>query len=105
MTINHEYSVKIDHHVYNRMFAHARFLARVSVSAAERLYTVLRETIDELSYNPEVYPVYMPKKPIDAVLHYKLCDKRYRVVYEIIGNMVYVYDIQDCRQDTDRNLV
>ena len=31
--------------------------------------------------------------------------KRYRAVFEIIDNNVYVYDIQDCRQDTDKSLV
>jgi plasmid stabilization system protein ParE len=88
-----------------KMTAHIRFLAQVSVSAAERLYNTLCVAIDELEDNPCGYPRYAPRIPVDANLHYKLCQKRYRLVFEIIGNTVYVYDIQDCRQDTDKNVV
>jgi hypothetical protein len=42
---------------------------------------------------------------IDAQLRYKLFGKRYRIVLEIVGNAVYVYDIQDCRQDVDKNII
>jgi plasmid stabilization system protein ParE len=100
-----EYSVYIDSAAYDRMFMHVRFLAQVSVSAAERLYDALEKAMNSLKHTPAVCPPYMAKFPTDAELRYKLCAKRYRIVFEIIGNAVYVYDIQDCRQDTDKNLV
>ena len=61
------------------------------------------ESIDDLSENPRIYPRYESKA--EAELRYKLFSKRYRMVFEIVGNNVYVYDIQDCRQDTDKNLL
>jgi len=88
-----------------KMYAHIRFLAQVSASAAERLYTAFCEIIDELEDNPNGYPPYSPQKPIEADLHYCLCKKRYRLVFEVIDAAVYIYDIQDCRQDTDKNIV
>ena len=102
---NHKFTVSVDPAAYDKMFAHIRFLARVSVPAAGRLYDALEEAINALQTNPEGYPLYVQQKQLDALLRYKLCDKRYRIVFEIIGNAVYVYDIQDCRQDTDKNLV
>jgi len=31
--------------------------------------------------------------------------QRYRIVFEILDGTVYIYDIQDCRQDVDKSLV
>ena len=36
---------------------------------------------------------------------YKLSYKRYRIVYQIVKNNVFVDDIQDCRQDEDKNIL
>ena len=47
----------------------------------------------------------MLEMPIDVQLRYRLFGKRYRIVFEIVGNSVYIYDIQDCRQDSDKNLM
>jgi hypothetical protein len=87
------------------MYGHFRFLARVSVLAAERLYTAYEDALRFLEHSPEICPRYITQKMPDADLKYKLFGKRYRIVFEIIGNAVYVYDIQDCRQDTDKSLV
>ena len=74
---------------------------RVSVSAAHRLNDTLDEALDFLEHSPKGCPVYMPKIPIDAELRYKLFSERYRIVFEVADNVVYVYDIQDCRQGVD----
>ncbi|WP_461256861.1 hypothetical protein [Treponema sp. R80B11-R83G3] len=36
---------------------------------------------------------------------YKLSYGRYRIVYQIVNDTVFVDDIQDCRQDDDKNLL
>ena len=100
-----EYAVRIAPAASEKLLAHVRFLAQVSVTAAERLYDELYEAVYSLEYNPERYPRYFQQTEIDAVLRYILCAKRYRIVFEVIGGTVYIYDIQDCRQDTDKNLV
>ena len=99
------YNVHVDTAAYDKMFDHIRFLAQVSISAAERLYGDLTESIDFLKSSPASCPLYLSVRLKDVELHYKLCGKRYRIVFEIIGNDVFVYDIQDCRQDTDKSLV
>ena len=100
-----EYAVTVDSAATKRMCLHVRFLAQVSVLAAERLYDALEKAIDSLKHNPTICPPYIAKFPTETELRYKLCAKRYRIVFEIIDKAVYVYDIQDCRQDTDKNLV
>jgi len=99
------YHVLISPPADRKLTQHMEFLSRVNEYAAERLYMAYDEALGFLAQNPEVCPSYFPQKPIDADLKYKIFAKRYRIVFEIIGNEVYVYDVQDCRQDTDKSLV
>ncbi|ADY55425.1 hypothetical protein Sgly_1100 [Syntrophobotulus glycolicus DSM 8271] len=101
----HKFSVQVSDAAYGRMYSHVEFLARVSVAAAERLYLELEKALVFLEDSPKSCPVYIPQTPIDAELRYKLFSGRYHCVFEIIGDAVYVYDIQDCRQDTDKSLL
>ena len=103
--LEHRYTVHVDSAANDRMCDHVLFLAQVSVSAAERLHDVLGEAIHALENCPKMCPPYLSKLPTSAELHYKLFAGRYRMVFEIIGSAVHIYDIQDCRQDTDKNLV
>ena len=105
MMREHKYSVNVDPSANDRMIDHVRFLAKVSVPAAERLYTTIETAIASLQDNPESCPLYTMHGFNDVKLRYKLCGKRYRIVFEIIENDVFIYDIQDCRQDSDKNLV
>ena len=101
----HKYKVSVDSAVNDRILKHVRFLARVSIPAAERLYDALAKAIIELENNPKSCPKYTSTSLTGVELRYKLCHKRYRIVFEIVNDNVYVYDIQDCRQDTDKNLL
>ena len=100
-----KYHVLVSPPADRKLAHHIEFLSRVSESAAERLYAEYRETLSFLEQSPELCPSYIPQKPIDADLKYKMFTKRYRIVFEIIDNEVYVYDVQDCRQDADKSLV
>ncbi|MDR0765031.1 MAG: type II toxin-antitoxin system RelE/ParE family toxin [Synergistaceae bacterium] len=88
-----------------RLADHVEFLARVNENAAIRLYKAYEESLRFLEHSPESCPLYIPQTPIDAELRYKLFDNRYRIVFEIVSGTVYVYDIQDCHQDIDKNLI
>jgi hypothetical protein len=100
-----KYRVFVDPQADRRLAAHIEFLARVSEAAAVHLYKDYDKALGFLSDSPASCPIYIPQKPTDAELRYKLFGKRYRIVFEIIGNAVFTYDIQDCRQDTDKKLV
>ncbi|MDR0913811.1 MAG: type II toxin-antitoxin system RelE/ParE family toxin [Oscillospiraceae bacterium] len=99
------YIVKFVKGANDKMETHIEFLARVSLPAAEKLYSDFEETILFLQKIPASCPVYDLDSTIDAEIRYKLFGKRYRMVFEIVDQTVYVYDIQDCRQDTDKNLI
>jgi len=100
-----KYNVFVSPPADRKLAHHIEFLSRVSESAAERLYVEYKEALGFLGQSPEICPLYIPQKSIDADLKYKLFAKRYRIVFEIIDSEVYVYDIQDCRQDEDKSLV
>lgn len=100
-----QYHVLVSRLADRKLASHMQFLSHVSETAADRLYMAYSEALCFLESVPESCPPYIPLKPIDADLKYKLFAKRYRIVYEIIGDAVYIYDIQDCRQSTDKSLV
>ena len=100
-----KYSVFVEPSADRRLSVHIEFLARVSENAATRLYKAYEDALSFLEDNPESCPLYIPQIPIEEQLRYKLFGKRYRIVFEIIDNAVYAYDIQDCRQNTDKNLI
>ena len=100
-----EYSVYIDPAANDRMADHMEFLTRVSEEAANRLLDDLMEGIRSLKTMPFRNPVYnRPYLPTDKYRSL-IINKRYRVVYQIDGDFVYVDDIQDCRQSDDKNIL
>ena len=100
-----KYTVQVDRAAYAKMYSHVRFLAQVSVPAAQRLEDTFSAALETLEENPCGYLRYEPQSEIEAKLHAMLFGKRYRMVFEIRDDTVYVYDIQDCRQDDDKRLV
>jgi len=100
-----KHSVSVDIAVKSKMASHARFLANVSVSAAKRLRNTYYSALKSLEVNPERCPIYYPNSDIKEELRFLLFSKKYRIVFEIVDKEVYVYDVQDARQDTDKNLI
>jgi plasmid stabilization system protein ParE len=99
------YQVIIASDANDRMYDHFEFLARVSVDAANRLLDGLLEDIRKLRTNPLRHPVYNRPYLPAGKYRYILSNKMYRIVYQIIGNKVFVDDIQDCRQDDDKSIL
>ena len=100
-----EYQVIIDPAANDRMYDHFEFLARVSVSAAEKLLGTLVADMDSLSFMPYRNPVYDRSYLERGKYRYILSSDRYRIVYQIENNFVYVDDIQDCRQSDTNSLL
>jgi plasmid stabilization system protein ParE len=100
-----EYRVEITEDANIKIAAHLEFLAHVSESAAERLRSIIRAGIATLTKNPQRQLRY--ETPIDTSLELrkKMCGKRYRIVFSVSKNTVTILDVQDCRQDTDKNIV
>ena len=99
------YHVFVDPEADQRLAEHMEFIAKVSEKAALKLFDAYKDALEFLECYPESCSLYYPQIPINEELRYKLFYKRYRIVFEIIKNEVYIYDIQDCRQDDDKNLI
>jgi hypothetical protein len=99
------YQVVISPEANNRMYDHFMFLARVSENAAEKLLATLTKDMQSLEYMPMRNPPYeRPFLPLGKY-RYLLSYTRYRIVYQVVGDTVYIDDIQDCRQRDEANLI
>lgn len=103
--VNDIYLVIIDPAASDKMEEHFEFLARVSESAATKLLERLLSDIRSLSNMPHRNPVYGRPYLPPGKYRYMLSCERYRIIYQIEGNMVFVDDIQDCRQSEDKQLL
>ena len=99
-----DYTVSVDILAQIKMSNHIKFLANVSIPAAKRLREAYNTALKSLRSNPQRCPTYNASIYIEEELQYLLISKRYRIVFEIVDDYVYVYDIQDCRQDDDKIL-
>ena len=99
------YKVIVDAAANDRMAEHLEFLARVNEKAASQLLDELMVDIKSLDSFPLRNPIFnRPYLPVGKY-RYMISGKRYRIVYQVEGNSVYVDDIQDCRQDDDKNII
>jgi len=98
------YNVIVDPAANDRMFDHFEFLARVSEAAAERLLCALTSDICSLELMPYRNPIYDRPYLQRGKYRYMLSCGRYRIVYQIEGNTVFVDDIQDCRRSESGSL-
>jgi hypothetical protein len=94
-----EYNVVIDDDAVSMLVGHARFLAEVSIPAAERLTDEFYRSARSLIHMPERCP-WLDDPHIPAYKYRKLLFmKRYLLVFQIIGDIVYIDAMVDCRQD------
>ena len=96
------YDVVIARRAEKMLLSHTEFLARVSTSAARRLFADFKKVMGSLSENPFQFPfadeLDAPDIPIDT---YRKCllEKRYKALFLVEGNNVYIDAIIDCRQE------
>ena len=100
-----KYQVSISPAANDRMYDHFEFLARVSEKAARNLLAELLKDIKSLKIMPQANPYFDRPFLESGKYRYKLSYRRYRIVYQIIKDNVFVDDIQDCRQDDDKNIL
>lgn len=89
----------------DRMVEHFEFLAKVSENAANKLLDRLVDDIQSLQKMPFRNPVYDRPYVPPLKYHYMMSSKRYRIVYQVVNDTVFVDDIQDCRQSYDKDLL
>ena len=99
------YKVIIDPAANDRMYDHFEFLARVSETAAYKLLDGLMNDIRSLERMPFRNPVYNRPYLKSGKYRYMISCDRYRIVYQIEQNKVFVDDIQDCRQSDSSSMI
>ncbi len=96
---NKPYTVKITETAWEMLISHARFLANVSIPAANRLIDTFVEITDSLAAMPERNP-WLEHDAIPFQKYRKLLfGKNYMALYQIQENIVYVTAVMDCHQD------
>ena len=93
------YTVTIQEPAAEMLAHHARFLAQVSETAAERLVTEFVKQAKTLETMPERCPwVFDPLIPEHK---YKklLFEKHYMLIFKVVGKNVFVDAMVDCRRD------
>jgi plasmid stabilization system protein ParE len=93
------YQVIISERAGEMLVQHARFLAQVSVQAAEKLRLDIVEAAKSLQVFPE-RGSWLVDPLLPANKYRKLLvDKRYLLIYQIKDDTVYIDYLVDCRQD------
>jgi len=100
-----KYNIHVSPSANDRMYDHFLFLAQVSEKAANDLLKQLIKDIQSLENMPQKNP-YLDRPYLEKRKYrYKLSYRRYRIVYQVIKESVFVEDIQDCRQNDDKNVI
>ena len=100
-----KYRVFVSPAANDRMYDHFEFLARVSENAARGLLSKLVKDMQSLEFMPQANPYFDRPYLEQGKYRYKVSHRRYRIVFQIIKDSVFIDDIQDCRQDDDKNLL
>lgn len=99
MKINNKYQVIVSEKAAQMLVSHAAFLAQVSPKAAVRLTVEFEKTASSLEFMPHRCPRFASEYELKNSYHYILFEKRYMLIFQILGNSVYVDYMLDCRQD------
>jgi len=97
-----KYKVLLAGRADKMLLAHTEFLSRVSIVAARRLLNDFKKVTAFLAENPLQFPfadeLDVPDIPPET---YRKClfDKRYKAIYLVGGNEVYIDAIIDTRQE------
>ncbi len=95
-----KYTVILSSRVEQMLLRHVEFLARVSVKAARRLRNEYAATVQRLEENPYQFPAEEDPNLPQGVYRRAVFAKRYKAVFKIAGDTVYLDTIVDCRQDS-----
>lgn len=85
--------------VYDDLNTHLYFLAKTSPQAARKLKSTIVKDIRSLADFPDRNPIYDRPYSPSGRYRYMLSFGRYRIVYQVDKDTVYVDGIEDCRQE------
>ncbi len=98
------YTVIVSRRADAMLISHARFLANVSVPAAKELVQEFEKILDSLEENPFQFPVETDYELPPGQFRKALFYKRYKALFSVEDNTVYLDAVLDCRQDNAKYL-
>ena len=93
-----KYSVIVSRRADEMLIQHARFLAQVSVSAAEKMVLEFGLVLDSLEENPYQYPVDDDYNLPKGMYRKALFCKWYKALFCVSDTKVFLDAVVDCRQ-------
>lgn len=94
-----KYKVIIDREVYHALSRHVKFLAQVSIPAAKRLASEFEKAANSLREMPERCPMVTQKLDLTGIYRALLFEKRYRLIFKVERDKVFIDAMQDTRED------
>lgn len=93
------YEVIISERATEMLLQHIRFVSQVSIQASEKLRIEIIEAAKSLRSFPERYS-WLTDSLLPVNKYRKMIiNKRYLLIYQIKGHIVYIEYVLDCRQD------
>lgn len=99
-----KYMVIVSGQADQMLVSHVKFLAQVSISAAKRLTSDFGQVLKQMEENPYIFPIEEDYNLPRGVYRKAVFSKRYKILFLIIGDSVYIDAVIDCRQDNSRVL-
>lgn len=99
MDQQNKYQVIVSEQAANMLVSHAAFLAQSSAQAAERLIEAFEQAAIGLETIPQRHPWLLSEEIPKNVYRFVLFEKRYMLLFQIKGQIVYADYVVDCRQD------
>lgn len=91
------YNIIILDSVYEDMDDIYNFCSNISIKYASKVRNKINDSINSLKYFPFATPIYCILG--NHVIRKKIVDKRYLIIFTVIQNFVFVYDIIDGRRN------
>lgn len=94
-----KYKIIISSRAEINLVSHVSFLANASIGAAKKMRDEFKNVIEEMKENPLLYPkeqnIPLPSDDYRSALFYG----RYKIIYKVEKEIIYIDAIFDCRQD------
>ena len=93
------YRIILASRVRIQLLNHIQFLSKVSLPAARRLRSSFKEIIARIGENPFQFPVDPIFEDLNFPYRKALFEKRYKVLFTVSDNVVFIDSVVDCRQN------
>lgn len=95
-----KYEIIFSSRVDRMLTNHISFLARVSLPAARKLRNDFADVLKRMAENPYQFQVDTDLNLPEDMYRKALFGKRYKALFTVEGQTVYLDAVVDCRQDT-----